>query len=65
MSAGLLPSGLEPVGDLAGVGLGAGRIVAREELAEAVKRLLESETWADCVDAVGGAKLARILGQMK
>ena len=46
-------------------GLGASRIVAREELSETVKRPLESETWAGCVDAVGGAMLARVLGQMK
>ena len=46
-------------------GLGASRIVAREELNETVKRPLESETWAGCVDAVGGAMLARVLGQMK
>ena len=45
--------------------LGASRIVAREELAETVKRPLEAETWAGCVDAVGGAMLARVLGQMK
>jgi acrylyl-CoA reductase (NADPH) len=45
--------------------LGAARIVAREEIAETVKRPLESETWAGCVDAVGGAMLARVLGQMK
>ena len=45
--------------------LGAARIVARAELAEVVKRPLESETWAGCVDAVGGAILARVLGQMK
>jgi len=45
--------------------LGAARIVPREELAETVKRPLESETWAGCVDAVGGAMLARVLGQMK
>jgi acrylyl-CoA reductase (NADPH) len=45
--------------------LGAARIVAREELAETVKRPLEAEIWAGCVDAVGGAMLARILGQMK
>ncbi|WP_289150185.1 acryloyl-CoA reductase [uncultured Salipiger sp.] len=44
--------------------LGAARTVAREELAETVKRPLESETWAGCVDAVGGAMLARVLGQM-
>jgi acrylyl-CoA reductase (NADPH) len=46
-------------------GLGAGRIIARSELAETVKRPLEAETWAGCVDAVGGAMLARVLGQMK
>jgi len=46
-------------------GLGASRIVPREEIAETVKRPLESETWAGCVDAVGGAMLARVLGQMK
>ena len=46
-------------------GLGAARIVPRAELAETVKRPLESENWAGCVDAVGGAMLARVLGQMK
>jgi acrylyl-CoA reductase (NADPH) len=45
--------------------LGASRIVPRAELAETVKRPLEAETWAGCVDAVGGAMLARVLGQMK
>ena len=45
--------------------LGATRIVPRAELAETVKRPLESETWTGCVDAVGGAMLARVLGQMK
>jgi acrylyl-CoA reductase (NADPH) len=45
--------------------LGATRIVAREELAETVKRPLEAEVWAGCIDAVGGAMLARVLGQMK
>jgi acrylyl-CoA reductase (NADPH) len=45
--------------------LGAKRIVARDEINETVKRPLESETWAGCVDAVGGAMLARVLGQMK
>jgi acrylyl-CoA reductase (NADPH) len=39
--------------------------VAREEINETVKRPLEAETWAGCVDAVGGAMLARVLGQMK
>ena len=46
-------------------GLGATRIVPRADLAETVKRPLESETWAGCIDAVGGAMLARVLGQMK
>jgi acrylyl-CoA reductase (NADPH) len=45
--------------------LGATQIVPREELNETVKRPLEAETWTGCVDAVGGAMLARVLGQMK
>ncbi len=45
--------------------LGATTIVPRDELNETTKRPLESETWAGCVDAVGGAMLARVLGQMK
>jgi acrylyl-CoA reductase (NADPH) len=45
--------------------LGAARIMPRAEIAETVKRPLESETWAGCIDAVGGAMLARVLGQMK
>ncbi len=45
-------------------GLGAARIVPRDELSEPVKRPLETETWAGCVDAVGGTMLARVLGQM-
>lgn len=45
--------------------LGAGRIVARDDINQTVKRPLEAETWAGCVDAVGGAMLARVLGQMK
>lgn len=46
-------------------GLGASRIVARAELAETVKKPLESENWAGCIDSVGGAMLGRVLGQMK
>jgi acrylyl-CoA reductase (NADPH) len=45
--------------------LGAARIVPRADLAETTKRPLEAETWAGCVDAVGGKMLARVLGQMK
>lgn len=44
--------------------LGATQIVAREELNETVKRPLEKETWAGCIDAVGGDMLARVLGQI-
>ncbi len=39
--------------------------MAREEINEAIKRPLEAETWAGCIDAVGGEMLARVLGQMK
>lgn len=46
-------------------GLGATSLVAREEINEVTKRPLEGEMWAGCVDAVGGAMLARVLGQMK
>lgn len=46
-------------------GLGAARIVARDEINETVKRPLEAETWSGCIDAVGGAMLARVLGQLK
>lgn len=45
--------------------LGAARIVPRGALAETVPKPLESEAWAGCVDAVGGAMLARVLGQMR
>ena len=44
--------------------LGASNIVPREELNEVSKRPLEKETWAGCVDTVGGEMLARIFGQM-
>lgn len=45
--------------------LGATRIVARNEIDTVSKKPLESETWAGCVDAVGGEILARVLGQLK
>jgi len=44
--------------------LGATQIVPREELNETTKRPLEKETWAGCIDAVGGEMLARVLGQI-
>ncbi len=46
-------------------GLGATTIVPREDLAEAPSRPLDKETWAGCVDAVGGDMLARVLTQMQ
>jgi len=46
-------------------GLGAKKIVPRADLAEVSKKPMEAETWAGCIDAVGGAMLARVLGQMK
>lgn len=45
--------------------LGAAQVVGRGELAGPTGKPLESETWAGCVDAVGGAMLARVLKQMK
>ena len=45
--------------------LGASQIIARETLAETTKRPLEAENWTGCIDAVGGAMLARVLGQLK
>jgi acrylyl-CoA reductase (NADPH) len=45
--------------------LGAARLIPRADLAETVKRPLETETWAGAVDSVGGAMLARILGQLQ
>jgi acrylyl-CoA reductase (NADPH) len=45
--------------------LGASRIVARHDIGTTVKRPMESETWAGCVDAVGGEMLARVIGQLK
>ncbi|MGB1213149.1 MAG: MDR family oxidoreductase [Pikeienuella sp.] len=45
--------------------LGASQVVAREELAEPSGKPLERETWAGCVDAVGGPMLAKVLTQIK
>ncbi|WP_426034646.1 MDR family oxidoreductase [Cypionkella sp. TWP1-2-1b2] len=45
--------------------LGAAQIVARDQINETVKRPLESDLWSGCIDAVGGAMLARVLGQLK
>lgn len=45
--------------------LGAAQIIPRDQINETVKRPLESEQWSGCIDAVGGAMLARVLGQLK
>ncbi|SLN37658.1 Acrylyl-CoA reductase AcuI [Pseudoruegeria aquimaris] len=45
--------------------LGASTIIPRAELAEPSGKPLERETWAGCVDAVGGAMLSKVLTQMK
>ncbi|MFT6576261.1 MAG: acrylyl-CoA reductase (NADPH) [Akkermansiaceae bacterium] len=45
--------------------LGASRIVARDEIDTVSKRPLEAERWSGCLDAVGGAMLARVIGQLK
>ncbi len=44
--------------------LGASQIVARDDIAEPSAKPLERETWAGCVDAVGGGMLARVLTQI-
>ena len=45
--------------------LGASEIIPRSALVEPSNRPLESETWAGCVDAVGGVMLSRVLAQLK
>lgn len=45
--------------------LGAATILDRQEFSQPPSGPLESERWAGCVDAVGGAMLARALAQMR
>lgn len=45
--------------------LGATTIIDRGPFADPVKRPLEAERWAGCVDSVGGNTLARVLAQTK
>lgn len=45
--------------------LGASQIVARGDIDTPSGRPLEKETWAGCVDAVGGAMLSNVLTQLK
>ncbi len=43
---------------------GVEEVIAREELAEAIDRPMESARWAGVIDSVGGEMLARVLGQV-
>jgi acrylyl-CoA reductase (NADPH) len=45
--------------------LGAATIVPRDEMGGPGAKALESETWAGCIDAVGGPMLARVMKQLK
>ncbi|PEN13946.1 oxidoreductase [Longibacter salinarum] len=46
-------------------GLGASRIIHRDELSGGPKRPMESGRWAGAIDAVGGDTLATIIAQLK
>ena len=43
---------------------GVEEVIPRAELAEAIDRPMESARWAGVIDSVGGAMLARVLGQV-
>ena len=43
---------------------GVDEVIPRTELAEAIDRPMESARWAGVIDSVGGAMLARVLGQV-
>jgi len=45
--------------------LGTHRIIPRQEINTVSRKPLEAETWAGCVDAVGGEMLARVISQLK
>jgi acrylyl-CoA reductase (NADPH) len=45
--------------------LGAKRVVPREELSPSIRKPLDKEYWAGCVDPVGGESLAYVLSRMK
>ncbi|MEP3299802.1 MAG: MDR family oxidoreductase [Pseudoruegeria sp.] len=45
--------------------LGATTIVSRDDMATPSGKPLERETWAGCVDAVGGSMLTKVLTQLK
>lgn len=45
--------------------LGANSVVPREDMATPSGRPLDRETWAGCVDAVGGGMVTKVLTQLK
>ena len=45
-------------------GLGASRIVSREEMQDDPGKVMESGLWGGCIDCVGGQILARAIKQM-
>jgi acrylyl-CoA reductase (NADPH) len=45
--------------------LGAATVIDRSAFGDPVKRPLEAERWAACIDSVGGNTLARVLGQCR
>ena len=46
-------------------GLGAARIVSRDEMTEDPGKVMESAVWGGCIDCVGGQILARVIKQLK
>lgn len=46
-------------------GLGAARIVSRDEMAEDPGKVMESAVWGGCIDCVGGQILARVIKQLR
>ncbi|MEK9853809.1 MAG: acryloyl-CoA reductase [Rhodobiaceae bacterium] len=46
-------------------GLGAARIVSREEMADDPGKVMESAVWGGCIDCVGGQIMARVIKQLK
>ena len=46
------------------MGLGAARIVTRDEMLDDPGKVLESSVWGGCIDSVGGALMGRILKQL-
>lgn len=47
------------------VGLGASRIIGRDEMLDDPGKVMESAIWGGCVDCVGGQILARVIKQLK